>query len=170
MPGQTILNTVTGETLTFTQTAAMTSGRMLEFHLSLDPGSTVPMKHIHTEQDEIFEVITGRVNVEVGKTRHVIKPGEKLLMNKGIPHRWWNDPELTSTLIVSFVPAVNTEDFFIEVFSLASAGKTKSNGSPAFLQAARMCGKYNIYHPVIPVFLQKIVSKLFNFFLKKNKK
>jgi quercetin dioxygenase-like cupin family protein len=161
-PGQTILNTLTGETLTFTKTAAMTAGKLLEFRLTLDPGSAVPMKHVHTEQDEIFEVITGMVNVEIGKIMHVIKPGEKILMNKGIPHRWWNNEEFSSTLTVSFDPAGNTEDFFVEMFSLAAAGKTKPNGAPTFLQAARLCGKYNIYHPVIPVIFQKAASKFFN--------
>ncbi|HWA05423.1 MAG TPA: cupin domain-containing protein [Ignavibacteria bacterium] len=163
-PGKTIINTITGETLTFTQTAAMTSGKLLEFHLTLDPGSTVPMKHIHTAQDEVFEVVSGRVNVEVGTDTHVIEPGERIVMPKGIPHRWWNDPEVTSKLNVSFIPALNTEEFFIEVFALASAGKTKPNGAPTFLQAARMCGKYSIYHPLIPVFIQKGVSSVFNIF------
>jgi quercetin dioxygenase-like cupin family protein len=165
--GETILNTVTGETLTFKKTAAMTGGELLEFALELLPGSTVPMKHVHTEQDEIFEVISGLVNVEIGKTRYVIKPGEKVLMNKGVPHRWWNDEGVTSALTVSFRPACNTEDFFVEMFRLASTGKTKPNGAPTFLQAARMCGKYNIYHPVIPVFLQKAVSLMFNLFNKR---
>ena len=164
IPGQTIVNTVTGEILTFTQTAAMTAGRLLEFHLTLKPGSTVPMKHVHTTQDEIFEVISGRVNVEIGKIRHVINPGEKILMNKGIPHRWWNNDELSSTLTVSFDPAGNTEDFFVEMFSLAAAGKTKPNGAPTFRQALRMCGRYDIYHPWIPVFLQKAVSMIYNLF------
>ena len=163
-PGEIIINTVTGETLTFLKTAEMTGGELLEFRLQLKPGSTVPMKHLHTAQDEIFEVISGTVNVEVGKTRFVINPGEKVLMNKGIAHRWWNNEAVTSTLTVSFKPASNTEDFFVEMFRLASAGKTKPNGSPTFLQAARMCGKYNIYHPVIPVFLQKFVSRIFNMF------
>jgi len=162
--GETIINTVTGETLTFQKTAAMTGGELLEFRLELEPGSTVPMKHLHTKQDEIFEVITGLVNVEIGKTKYVIKPGEKVLMNKGVPHRWWNDQGVTSALTVSFQPACNTEDFFVEMFRLASAGKTKPNGAPTFLQAARMCGRYNIYHPVIPVFLQKFVSSIFNLF------
>lgn len=165
--GETIINTVTGETLTFQKTAAMTGGELLEFTLELEPGSTVPMKHVHTVQDEIFEVITGLVNVEIGKTRYVIKPGEKVLMNKGVPHRWWNDEGVTSVLTVSFIPAGNTEDFFVEMFGLASSGRTKPNGAPTFLQAARMCGRYNIYHPVIPVFLQKAVSLMFNLFKKK---
>ncbi len=163
-PNQTIINTVTGETLTFIETSEMTGSELLKFHLKLKPGSTVPMKHIHTKQDETFEVISGKVNVEVGTGHYVVGAGEMVNMPMNIPHRWWNDPGVDSELIVSFRPAANTEDFFVEIFSLASSGKTKPNGAPTFLQAARMCGKYNIYHPVIPVFIQKIVSKIFNLF------
>lgn len=163
-PGDVIINTITKETITFTKTASVTEGKLLEFRLELAPGSIVPMKHIHTLQDEIFEVIRGKVNVEIGDTGYVINPGEKVLMDKGKPHRWWNNNDEASVLTVSFVPALNTEDFFTEIFHLASSGKTRVNGAPTFLQAARMCGKYNIYHPVIPVILQKFVSYIFNIF------
>lgn len=165
-PGDVIINTITKETITFTKTASVTEGKLLEFRLELAPGSTVPMKHVHTLQDEIFEVIHGKVNVEIGETGYVINPGEKVLMDKGKPHRWWNNNDEASVLTVSFVPALNTEDFFVEMFSLASKGRSKPNGAPTFLQAARMCGKYNIYHPVIPVSIQKFVSILFNILTK----
>ena len=163
-PGDVIVNTITKEIITFTQTAATTGGKLLEFRLELAPGSRVPMKHIHTLQDEIFEVITGRVNVEFGKQHVILNPGERAVMPRGIPHRWWNDPLQTSILTVKFDPAFNTEDFFTEIFQLASAGKTRPNGSPTLLQAAKMCGKYNIYHPFIPVFLQKSAYLFFNNF------
>jgi hypothetical protein len=81
-------------------------------------------------------------------------------MPKKIPHRWWNDTTENARLTVTFIPANNTEDFFVEMFALASGGKTKSNGSPTFRQAAVMCGKYDIYHTKIPVILQKTVSAL----------
>lgn len=156
--GQTITNKITGEILTFTQTAADTNGEKLVFDLILSPGSTVPIKHVHTLQDEIFETIEGYVDVEVGNEHKIIYAGDKVFMPKSIPHKWWNSSGKDVRLTVTFVPAYNTEDFFIEMFALANAGKTKPNGAPLFRQAAIMCGKYHIYHPVAPLFLQKIVS------------
>ncbi len=164
-PGERIINTATGEIITFTKTAATTGGSLLEFDLELEPDSRVPMKHIHTTQDEVFEVYKGRVNVAFGGKHIILNPGDRVVMPKGIAHMWWNDPGMTSKLTVSFMPACNTEDFFVEVFRLATAGKTKPNGSPTFWQAAQMCGKYNIYHPVIPIVLQKIFSRLTLFML-----
>ncbi len=161
---QVITNPVTGEVICFTETAAMTGGKLLKFHLTLAAGSAVPMKHIHTEQDEIFEVLSGCVNVEYGRRKVVLRPGEKAIMPKGIAHRWWNNTDTESKLHVSFTPAANTEDFFVEMFALASAGRSRPNGSPTFLQALRLCRKYNIYHPRIPIFLQKTVSRFVNIF------
>lgn len=166
--GQTIYNTVTGETLTFLQTAYDNNGERLVFELLLNPGSTVPMKHIHTEQDEIFEVISGEVNIEVGKKQRQLKPGDNALMPKKIPHRWWNQSSEKALLTVTFIPAHNTEDFFVEMFALASSGRTKKKGAPTFMQAAVMCGKYDIYHPKIPVIIQKMVSKIARMILKNN--
>jgi quercetin dioxygenase-like cupin family protein len=158
--GQTIYNSVTGETLTFLETATDTNGEKLVFDLVLKPGSTVPMKHTHTKQDEIFELVSGSVHIEVGAEHKLLMPGENAVMPKKIPHRWWNNHTENAKLTVTFIPAHNTEDFFVEMFALASGGKTKPNGSPTFRQAALMCGKYDIYHPKIPVILQKIVSAL----------
>jgi quercetin dioxygenase-like cupin family protein len=164
--GQTIHNNITGETLTFLETAADTNGEKLIFDLVLKPGSTVPMKHTHTKQDEIFELISGTVHIEVGAGHKLLKSGEKAIMPKKIPHRWWNDTNEEAKLTVTFIPAHNTEDFFVEMFALASGGKTKPNGSPTFRQAAVMCGKYDIYHPTIPVILQKTISALAKVILK----
>lgn len=164
--GQIIYNNVTGETITFLECAADTAGKLLAFELVLKPGSTVPMKHTHTEQDEVFETVSGEVNVTIGGDDKIINEGEKVVMPKNIPHKWWNATGNESKLIVSFSPACNTEDFFVEMFALANAGKTKPNGAPTFLQAAVLCGKYNIYHPTIPVFLQKTVSHIVRIFIK----
>lgn len=164
--GQTITNEVTGEILTFTQTAADTNGEKLVFDLILKPGSCVPMKHIHTTQDEIFETLEGYVDVEVGKEHKKILAGDKVLMPKSVPHKWWNSSGSNVRLTVTFIPAHNTEDFFVEMFALANSGKSKPNGAPTFSQAAVMCGKYDIYHPVIPVFLQKVASFIWRKILK----
>lgn len=164
--GQTIYNTVTGEALTFLQTAKDTNGEKLVFDLLLNPGSTVPMKHVHTMQDEIFEIVSGEVNIEVGKELKHLKAGDKAVMPKNIPHRWWNESSEEARLTVTFIPAHNTEDFFIQMFALASGGLTKKNGAPTFRQAAVMCRKYNIYHPKIPVIVQKAASLFARLFFK----
>lgn len=164
--GQTINNKITGETLTFLETSADTNGQRLVFDLLLEPRSCVPMKHIHTLQDEIFETLEGYVDVEVGNEQKKIHAGNKVLMPKSVPHKWWNSSGSNIRLTVTFIPAHNTEDFFVEMFELANSGKSKPNGAPTFSQAAVMCGKYDIYHPKIPVALQKIVSLITRVFVK----
>lgn len=163
--GEIIYNNVTGEKITFIECAADTNGKSLLFELVLKPGSKVPMKHIHTEQNEIFEIISGKVEVVIGNRATSLNAGEKIVMPANIPHKWKNASIDEAKLLVSFNPAHNTEDFFVEMFALANAGRTKPDGAPRFLTAAVLCGKYNIYHPLIPIFLQKTVSRLIRVFI-----
>ena len=44
--GQTIINPVSGEQITFLQTAADTGGEKLEFELALSPDGHVPGAHV----------------------------------------------------------------------------------------------------------------------------
>jgi len=49
--GQTIDNPVSGERITFIQTAADTAGELLEFELELSADGRVPGAHIHPQQE-----------------------------------------------------------------------------------------------------------------------
>jgi hypothetical protein len=50
--GQTIENPISGEKITFIQTAADTDGELLEIELELSADGAVPGAHIHPEQEE----------------------------------------------------------------------------------------------------------------------
>src|SRR5687767_4520095 len=55
--GQTIENPVSGERITFLQTARDTRGEKLEIELELSPDGHVPGAHVHPEQTETFHVL-----------------------------------------------------------------------------------------------------------------
>src|SRR5437764_15356091 len=75
-PGQTLVNPVTGERFTFTDTAATTDGDLLAFELGLRAGGAVPISHVHPIQSERFEVIEGRMRFRLGWLAVVAGPGE----------------------------------------------------------------------------------------------
>ena len=58
-PGQTLVNEITGETITFIETAAETGGAFTLIEVVLAPGGGVPMAHVHPNQSETFEVVDG---------------------------------------------------------------------------------------------------------------
>ena len=74
--GQTLENPVSGEKITFIQTAADTDGELLEIELELSPDGAVPGAHIHPEQEERFEVLEGTMTFRMGLKKIVAGPGD----------------------------------------------------------------------------------------------
>ena len=64
--GQTIENPVSGERITFLQTAHDTGGEKLEIELELSPDGHVPGAHVHPEQEERFHVLEGSMKFRMG--------------------------------------------------------------------------------------------------------
>ena len=78
--GQTIEHPLSGERLTFLETAATTGGDLLKISIEMAPGGILGAAHIHPRAQEEFEVLGGRIQPKAsGKTR-VADPGEKIIV------------------------------------------------------------------------------------------
>ncbi|HEX2231985.1 MAG TPA: hypothetical protein VHG69_01325, partial [Thermoleophilaceae bacterium] len=64
--GQVIENPVSGEKITFRKTAADTNGELLAIDLELSADGHVPGAHVHPNQEERFEVVSGRMKFRKG--------------------------------------------------------------------------------------------------------
>ena len=62
-PGDTLVNSVTGEELTFLQTAASTNGEYVEVVAVVQPGGVVAAAHVHPKQSETFTAIEGTLDL-----------------------------------------------------------------------------------------------------------
>ena len=69
-PGDTLVNSVTGEELTFLQTAESTGGEYVEVVAVVQPGGAVAAAHVHPKQSETFTAIEGVLDLRVGKRAH----------------------------------------------------------------------------------------------------
>ena len=78
--GQTIENPISGEKITFTQTAADTDGELLEFELELSADGHVPGAHVHPEQEERFHVLEGTMKFRLGLRTIVAGAGESVVV------------------------------------------------------------------------------------------
>ena len=67
--GETLVNPVSGETITFIETAAETNGEYTLIEVSVAPGGGVPMAHIHPYQTETFEVLEGELSMKAGREK-----------------------------------------------------------------------------------------------------
>jgi quercetin dioxygenase-like cupin family protein len=134
--GQTIEHPLTGEKLTFLETAATTGGDHLKASLEMAPGGFLPRPHTHPCAEERFEVASGRVQINTSGKSRIAEPGEIVIVPRGEGHVWGNPFDEPATVVVTLRPALRMETFFETYFGLATDGKFGARTQlPSFLQA-----------------------------------
>ena len=128
--GQTIENPISGERITFTQTAADTDGELLAFDMTLSVDGHVPGAHVHPEQEERFVVHRGTVQFRLGLKKIVAGPGDTVVVPKGRVHAFKNVGREDAKVRVQVTPALDMERLFETTVALAEAGATNRNGMP----------------------------------------
>ena len=133
--GQTIEHPLTGERLTFLETAATTSGHHLKISLEMAPGGFLPRPHAHPRAEERFEVATGRVQIKTSGKSRIAEAGETVIVPRGAGHVWGNPFDDPATIVVTLRPALRMETFFETFFGLATRRKVQCQNSTAELFA-----------------------------------
>jgi quercetin dioxygenase-like cupin family protein len=134
--GQVLENQISGERLTFRQTAADTDGELLAIELELAPGGAVPGAHVHPEQEERFEVLSGTMGFRLGLKKVIAGPGETVVVPAGRMHRFHNAGDEPARVLVEVRPALEMERLFETVVSLALEGRCLPSGMPRPLDLA----------------------------------
>ena len=141
--GETIEHPLTGERLTFLETAATTGGDLLKVSVEMAPGGTLARPHVHPWAQEEFEVLSGRIQVKTDGKTHVAEAGESIIVPRGAGHVWGNPFDDPATITVAIHPALKLETFFETIFGLASDGKLNTKTQmPSFLQTVSMAHEY----------------------------
>jgi quercetin dioxygenase-like cupin family protein len=129
--GDTIEHPLTGERLTFVETAATTGGELLKISLEMAPGGFLPRPHAHPRAEERFEVAAGRVQIKTSGRSRIAEAGETVIVPRGAGHVWGNPFDDPATVVVTVRPALKLETFF----GLARDGKfSRTTQLPSFLQ------------------------------------
>jgi quercetin dioxygenase-like cupin family protein len=140
--GVTIENPVTRERLTFLATGRETDGELLRFEHIFAPGGFVPAAHLHPQQEERFEVLSGSPRFRIGEEERAARPGETLVVPPGVPHTWWNAGEDETRVVVEVRPALRTEVIFETHYGLARDGKLNKKALPNPLSAAVLAQEF----------------------------
>ncbi|MEV3902199.1 cupin domain-containing protein [Mycobacterium sp. NPDC050551] len=141
--GDTIEHPLTGERLTFLETAATTGGTFLKLSIEMAAGGFLPRPHVHPRAEERFEIVSGRVQIKTAGTTRVAEAGELVVVPRGADHVWGNPFSDSATVAVTLRPALRMETFFETYFGLASDGKFSSRTQlPTFLQMVLIAHEY----------------------------
>ncbi len=92
-----------GESFMIRTSSADTEGRYSIIEIVADPRNAVPM-HVHTNEEEHFIVVEGRVHLTNGKQLRELSAGEAATVKKGVPHAWANLSDAPVRMLVTFTP------------------------------------------------------------------
>jgi hypothetical protein len=154
--GDLLPNPVTGQTLLIRRTAADTAGTLLEMEAVWDGREPAPRPpvHCHPLQEERFEVLEGRIGVQIDGLTRVLITGSELVVTPGTPHQMWA-PYGRARALWQTRPALSTGRLYETLSNLAVDGKTNGSGAPSLFRfsaiALRHRFEYRLASPAWPV-------------------
>jgi len=156
--GQSITNHVTGETLVFRTTSGDTNGESVVVEAFVTPDGAVAAAHVHPSQEESFEIVAGELEFRVGRKKRVARPGVRVLVPAGTPHRFRNVGGETAHFVCEVSPALGFEQLIETMFSLANDGKVNRKGMPNPLRLAVIANHHfgDVRLPFPPAWLQRL--------------
>lgn len=80
------------------------SHRTVVNYMEVGPGSAGPGAHVH-EFDQYYLVLEGQLIVEVALERHVVGPETMVVLPAGVPHRQYNEGDVTEKHVSVLAPA-----------------------------------------------------------------
>ena len=135
--GQTIENPVSGERITFTQTAADTDGELLAFDMTLSVDGHVPGAHVHPAQEERFEIVSGTMKFRMNGKKIVAGPGDVVTVPAGARHKFANGGDEPVEVRVEVRPALKMEDLLVQHGRARHGGQDEPQGHAASRSTSR---------------------------------
>jgi hypothetical protein len=113
--------------------------------------------HKHLLCEERFETVAGQLGVILDGERRVLSVGQKVLIQPGTPHTFWNAGDGELRFITDVQPPGDLQTYWETVFGLAGDGKVGKNGLPNLLQLAVVAPLADSYDPTIPLPVMKFM-------------
>jgi quercetin dioxygenase-like cupin family protein len=141
----------------FHATSADTNGEAVMIEVTVQPNGFVAAAHLHPSQSERFEVLEGELEFKVGGKRLTAGPGDVVVVEPGMAHRFRNVGETEARFSCVIRPALQFERLIETMFSLAADGKTNRKGMPNPLRLAVIANAHfdDVRLPFPPASVQK---------------
>jgi quercetin dioxygenase-like cupin family protein len=122
-------------------TRGVENGReVLYLEGSLPPHCEGPPMHIHVDQDESGEVVSGRLSAIVNGKTITLGTGERAFFPRGVRHRWWNAGDEPLVFKGKAEPAGDLDQFLEGMFAIINAS---ASGRPSLFHIAHL----SLRHP-----------------------
>jgi len=128
--GQTVENPLTGERLVFHETAGDTAGEYVRFEAFIQPGGCLAAGHVHPYQTETFEMVSGRLTIQIAGRSIEAAGGDVVTIEPGTRHNFRNNGSEVARFNVEVRPALKIESLLETMYGLAADGKTNRLGLP----------------------------------------
>ena len=126
---------VLGDMQTIKLTGKDTNGLFTLIEEENIPGTSIP-PHVHDNEDEIFKVLEGQMELTVGDKTTVLKAGDLAFGPRGVPHSWKIVGEEKAKVILSVFPS-GIELMFEELALMPP-------GPPDFAKVSEICARYGV--------------------------
>jgi len=105
-----------GETITFVKTSKDTKGAFTEVICTIPAGQKGPPPHIHPLQDEIFEVIEGKLELAAKGKKIVLEEGQSFNVTANTVHTFSNLLDIETKFRATYKPALDIEYMLVQGF------------------------------------------------------
>ena len=170
MPIQkTYHNPINGEFTTILKSSEETDGEYSQLEVRLNAGGKNPV-HFHKNFTEEFEAVEGILHLKANGIKIQLQPGEKLSVQAGISHQFYNPLTENITFRVKLFPGQpGFENFIKATFGLVNDGKTWKNQIPKSIFHSAILLKWGDTHLTNYLFRagEPLLENVYRFAVKK---
>ena len=118
--------TLGAATVRLLATGSLTASRFGLFQWDMAPAAGGPKAHFHRTFSESFYVLAGSVRFFDGSTWVDGRAGDFLYVPEGGVHAFRNDSDAAASMLILFAPGAAREEYFAELASIRTTGRTLS--------------------------------------------
>lgn len=116
-----------GMKFTIIETAAESDGGRFAFDMELAPHTGGTPLHVHPRATEIYEVLDGTLELNVGGSWKTLTKGDREVIAPGTPHTFRNSSDQITRVSHAHQPALNFGAYFEGLHRLANSGVIASD-------------------------------------------
>ena len=144
------------------KTSRDTNGKSFDMEWDIEPNTLGPPVHIHPYAIETYTILDGEMEVFLNNNWITAGKGDKIIVEKGLPHTFKNSTDKIVKLYNTHEPAMQFENFFEGLGKVCDSGviKNRKMDLNAIISMSMLWTKYpnEIKSVKPPFFVMKIMS------------